>query len=326
VAKPQAPRTKGHHMNTKAMALMAAVTCLVASGVLQAVEQSPQPQRTVAEVHPRLAIGALTFAKVTELPENVVLRAGSVQLRADEINRIVAAQPTQLQEDLRKNAYLVLEKQATSDILLAMAKKAQPAPGPESSKQEDRAIIQGYLQDAVLNKVQVTETDIKQLYEAEKAMLGGATLDQMYASLKQYLLNQKRQEAIRDFIRDLGKKTDIAVSQSWLASQAVLARDNPVDKARDSGKPSLVDFGATGCGPCDMMTPILEDLKVKYQGRLNVLFVHVRERQILGAKYGIQTIPVQVFFDKDGNEVFRHIGFFPQAEIEKRLAEMGATQ
>jgi thiol-disulfide isomerase/thioredoxin len=313
-------------MNTKAMALMAAVTCLVASGVLQAVEQSPQPQRTVAEVHPRLAIGALTFAKVTELPENVVLRAGSVQLRADEINRIVAAQPTQLQEDLRKNAYLVLEKQATSDILLAMAKKAQPAPGPESSKQEDRAIIQGYLQDAVLNKVQVTETDIKQLYEAEKAMLGGATLDQMYASLKQYLLNQKRQEAIRDFIRDLGKKTDIAVSQSWLASQAVLARDNPVDKARDSGKPSLVDFGATGCGPCDMMTPILEDLKVKYQGRLNVLFVHVRERQILGAKYGIQTIPVQVFFDKDGNEVFRHIGFFPQAEIEKRLAEMGATQ
>jgi thiol-disulfide isomerase/thioredoxin len=308
------------------MALMAAVTCLVASGVLQAVEQSPQPQRTVAEVHPRLAIGALTFAKVTELPENVVLRAGSVQLRADEINRIVAAQPTQLQEDLRKNAYLVLEKQATSDILLAMAKKAQPAPGPESSKQEDRAIIQGYLQDAVLNKVQVTETDIKQLYEAEKAMLGGATLDQMYASLKQYLLNQKRQEAIRDFIRDLGKKTDIAVSQSWLASQAVLARDNPVDKARDSGKPSLVDFGATGCGPCDMMTPILEDLKVKYQGRLNVLCVHVRERQILGAKYGIQTIPVQVFFDKDGNEVFRHIGFFPQAEIEKRLAEMGATQ
>ncbi len=110
-----------------------------------------------------------------------------------------------------------------------------------------------------------------------------------------------------------------------LAKQAVLARDNPVDQARDSGKPSLVDFGATGCGPCDRMTPILEDLEDKYPGKRNVLFVHVCEKQILGAKYGIQTIPVQVFFDKDGREVFRHTGFFPQDEIEKKLAEMGVT-
>jgi len=73
------------------------------------------------------------------------------------------------------------------------------------------------------------------------------------------------------------------------------------------------------------MTPILENLKVKYEGKLNVLFVHVRERQILGAKYGIQTIPVQVFFDKDGKEVFRHVGFFPQEEIERKLAEMGVA-
>jgi len=98
-----------------------------------------------------------------------------------------------------------------------------------------------------------------------------------------------------------------------------------VDKARDSGKPSLVDFGTTRCGPCDMMTPIPAELKTKYQGKLNVLFVHVREKQILGAEYGIQTIPVQVFFDKDGKEVLRHVGFFPQEEIERKLAEMGAT-
>jgi thiol-disulfide isomerase/thioredoxin len=148
----------------------------------------------------------------------------------------------------------------------------------------------------------------------------------MYVSLRQYLLNQKKQEAVRDFIRNLGKKTDIAVSESWLARQAVLARDNPVDKVRDSGKPSLVDFGATGCRPCDMMAPILEHLKAKYKGKLNVVFVHVRERQVLGAKYGIQTIPVQAFFDKDGNEVFRHVGFFPQEEIEMKLKEMGVTQ
>jgi thioredoxin 1 len=99
--------------------------------------------------------------------------------------------------------------------------------------------------------------------------------------------------------------------------------DNPVDKARRSGKPTLVDFGATGCGPCDMMTPILASLTKKYAGKLNVLFVHVGEEQILGARYGVRTIPVQVFFDKEGKEVFRHEGFFPQAEIERKLTDMG---
>jgi len=96
-----------------------------------------------------------------------------------------------------------------------------------------------------------------------------------------------------------------------------------VDKARASGKPSMVDFGASGCRPCEMMVPILADLKKKFEGKLNVEFVHVREEQVLAARYAIQAIPVQVFFDKDGKEVFRHVGFFPQAEIEKKLAELG---
>ena len=108
-----------------------------------------------------------------------------------------------------------------------------------------------------------------------------------------------------------------------MKEQAALAKDNLVDKARASGLPSMVDFGASGCQPCEMMAPILETLKKKYAGKVNVEFVHVRDEQVLASRYGIQSIPVQVFFDKDGKEVFRHVGFFPQDEIEKKLAEMG---
>ena len=99
--------------------------------------------------------------------------------------------------------------------------------------------------------------------------------------------------------------------------------DNPVDKARNSGRPSLADFGATGCVPCDMLAPILKNLEAKYKDKVNVLFVHVREKQILATRYGVETIPVQIFFDKSGKEIFRHVGFWPQAEIEKKLTEMG---
>ena len=72
-----------------------------------------------------------------------------------------------------------------------------------------------------------------------------------------------------------------------------------------------------------MLAPILETLKTKYSGRANVLFVSVQTEQILAARYGVQTIPVQVFFDAKGAEVFRHVGFWPQDQLEKKLAEMG---
>ena len=45
---------------------------------------------------------------------------------------------------------------------------------------------------------------------------------------------------------------------------------------------------------------------------------------ILTGRYGVQAIPVQVFFDKTGKEVFRHVGFFAEQEIEKQLLKMGA--
>ncbi|OHB62066.1 MAG: hypothetical protein A2167_03535 [Planctomycetes bacterium RBG_13_46_10] len=115
----------------------------------------------------------------------------------------------------------------------------------------------------------------------------------------------------------------IEISASWLKVQAALALDNPVDKARASGKPTLVELGASGCIPCDMMQPILEALRKKYGEKINIIFVHVGQEQILGARYGIQAIPVQIFFDKNGKEFFRHVGFFPQEEVEKKLSEMG---
>jgi thioredoxin 1 len=99
-----------------------------------------------------------------------------------------------------------------------------------------------------------------------------------------------------------------------------------VDKARHSGKPTMVEFGAAGCVPCDMMQPILEQLRKDYPKKLNVVFVHVREEQILSARYGIRSIPVQVFFDAKGKEVFRHVGFFPQTEVDMQLAKMGVQK
>lgn len=98
--------------------------------------------------------------------------------------------------------------------------------------------------------------------------------------------------------------------------------DKPAAKTVEQAYPGVAT-GASGCVPCDMMQPILGRLKKKFVDRLNVVFVHVRENQLLGARFGVRSIPVQTFFDKDGQEVFRHTGFFAEKDVLEQLAKMG---
>lgn len=162
-------------------------------------------------------------------------------------------------------------------------------------------------------------------YAANKEMVGGAPFEQVADGIRQYLVQDKKQQAVNTYIDSLGETTRLRINDKWVEAQSRLTMDNPVDKARRSGKPTMVEFGATGCVPCDMMQPILNKLRKSHPDILNVVFVHVREEQILAARFGIRSIPVQVFYDAAGKEVFQHVGFFAQAEVDKQLASMGGT-
>ena len=81
----------------------------------------------------------------------------------------------------------------------------------------------------------------------------------------------------------------------------------------------MVDLGAKTCIPCKMMAPILEELKVEYDGRAAVIFIDVWEDKSQGKRFGIQSIPTQIFYDKHGNEVYRHQGFYSKKGIKKWL-------
>jgi len=169
----------------------------------------------------------------------------------------------------------------------------------------------------------VNETEVKAFYERNKEMFGETPFDQIKESISAFLLEQKKVAALDAHMEDLGKRTDIRLNQNWVKKQAKSARDNPVDQARMSGKPTLVQFGAPGCPPCDMMQPILGRLKKKFSDKLNIVFAQVRKNPILGARFGIRSIPVQVFFDKNGQETFRHVGFYAEDDVLKQLAKMG---
>jgi len=92
------------------------------------------------------------------------------------------------------------------------------------------------------------------------------------------------------------------------------------------GMVTMIDLGAKKCIPCKMMAPILEALKKEYKGRASIAFVDVREDPEQARKYGIQAIPTQVFLDKTGKEVCRHVGFMSEDAIVRQLEEMGVPQ
>jgi len=308
-----------HRVSERTTRVVLVVQILIMGTVLTptGATSSPAEVLTVEEAYPGLVRGMLKLARLTDLGQGEILKTQDIVIKESSLNEVFGKIEPAMQAQLAKHKFFLLEEHATKTILLQEAKKA----GFKKDELEEQIISKFLAQKA--SQVTVSETELKQFYAQNKDAVGGLPFDQVKDTLEGYLIDEKRRLAVGTYILELGRQIPIQVDAKWAAKQNLQAKDNPVDRARSSGKPTLVEFGATGCVPCDMMQPVLENLRKKYQDRLNIVFIHVGEEQILGARYGITSIPVQAFFDHLGKEVFRHTGFFAQFEVEKKLSEMG---
>lgn len=91
------------------------------------------------------------------------------------------------------------------------------------------------------------------------------------------------------------------------------------------GKVTFIELGAATCTPCQMMQKVMLEMEKKYSNRINIVFYDVNT---IGGKpyayqYGIRVIPTQVFLDTNGNEYFRHEGYFPFEAVRDILKLKG---
>ena len=85
-----------------------------------------------------------------------------------------------------------------------------------------------------------------------------------------------------------------------------------------SDKPVLVDFWAAWCGPCRMLTPIVDELNNDFGEKVTIAKIDVDAHQEFAAKYGVRNIPTVLVF-KNGEVVEKQVGVAPKATYAQKI-------
>ncbi|HPN84887.1 MAG TPA: thioredoxin family protein [Victivallales bacterium] len=117
----------------------------------------------------------------------------------------------------------------------------------------------------------------------------------------------------------IGKETKTELVSVVLSDS--LGKSSP--EKRSNKMPKIIDFGSTKCVNCKMMATVLGEIERDYKDFIIVEFIDVFESPSIGEKYKIEKIPTQIFFDLDGNELFRHEGFISKEDIMAKWQELG---
>jgi thioredoxin 1 len=103
------------------------------------------------------------------------------------------------------------------------------------------------------------------------------------------------------------------------AVTATAPAEDAVQQALRAGKPTVAEFGANNCSSCRAMKPVLGQLAREHGDQIGVVDIDLLKTTGYIARYKIQLMPTQVFFDAQGRETGRHLGGISGDEILARL-------
>lgn len=94
-----------------------------------------------------------------------------------------------------------------------------------------------------------------------------------------------------------------------------ITNDDFKSEVLESDIPVLLDFWAEWCGPCRMLSPVVEEVAAEREGKIKVGKVNVDEEILLANEFGVSSIPTVVIL-KGGKSVAKTVGYMPKAELD----------
>jgi thioredoxin 1 len=115
----------------------------------------------------------------------------------------------------------------------------------------------------------------------------------------------------------------LIVSAFTTGASAAEEQGYTVDSLPVQAMVTMIDLGKKTCTQCKMMAPILEKLKIKYKGKAAIVFINLLDDPEQQYRFRLKALPTQIFFNPEGEEVFRHTGFMAEKAIVEQLGKMG---
>jgi thioredoxin 1 len=101
---------------------------------------------------------------------------------------------------------------------------------------------------------------------------------------------------------------------------AIIATNASFDGLLESGKLVIVDFWATWCGPCRMLSPLLDEVEAEMEDKITVVKVNIDDADEIAMRYRIMSIPTLLFF-KDGQLVDKTVGAMPKNLLVQKITD-----
>lgn len=98
---------------------------------------------------------------------------------------------------------------------------------------------------------------------------------------------------------------------------------NELTAAINAGKWLIVEFGGERCIPCMHMQPVLQNLRDALDTKAIIRNFWIQEHPEVARQLGIMVMPTQIIFNPRGEEVLRHMGYFPPGEFQAALQKLG---
>ncbi len=173
----------------------------------------------------------------------------------------------------------------------------------------------------------VTDKEVTAFYRQYRDQMGGKPLSQVRDAIRMMILEQKQQQRIGDLVGRLRATAAITAYPERLPKPPPPALEastaDAFRAALQSGRPTVVDFGSNRCIPCIRLRPVMRALKDAHTERINVIFMEVSDHRDLALHYKVRLVPTVIFFDAQGREARRKMGFMDREAMEKALHELG---